>query len=161
MDYVPLNLGWASRMTWLTSDLGSLGSIPDTGFSFYLCSEFLATHPEARVRFPALPDFLRSCVSGTASNQPLEYNWGATLKKKVAAPVKKTEITAVGIRRADHATPLYPQKLALTLPTSGGRSVGIVRSRTKATKLFIIYLFIHTNSGIYRVSCLLGTVQSI
>jgi hypothetical protein len=29
-------------------------------------------------------------------------------------------------------TPLYPQKLALTSPTSGGRSVGIVRSRTKA-----------------------------
>jgi hypothetical protein len=32
-------------------------------------------------------------------------------------------------RRADHATPLYPQKLALTSPTSGGRSVNIVRSR--------------------------------
>jgi hypothetical protein len=30
---------------------------------------------------------------------------------------------------------LYPQKLALTSPTSGGRSVGIVRSYTKATKL--------------------------
>jgi hypothetical protein len=38
-------------------------------------------------------------------------------------------------RRTDHATPLYPQKLALTSPTSGGRSVGIVRSRTKATEL--------------------------
>jgi hypothetical protein len=35
----------------------------------------------------------------------------------------------------DHATPLYPQKLALTSPTSDGRSVGIVRSRTKATEL--------------------------
>jgi hypothetical protein len=31
---------------------------------------------------------------------------------------------------------LYPQKLALTSPTSGGRSVGIVRSRTKATEYF-------------------------
>jgi hypothetical protein len=29
---------------------------------------------------------------------------------------------------------LYPQKLALTSPTSGGRSVGIFRSRTKATE---------------------------
>jgi hypothetical protein len=29
---------------------------------------------------------------------------------------------------------LYPQKLALTSPTSGSRSVGIVRSRTKATE---------------------------
>jgi hypothetical protein len=42
--------------------------------------------------------------------------------------------TAVGIRRADHATPFYPQKLALTSPTSSGRSVGIVRSWTKATE---------------------------
>jgi len=31
-------------------------------------------------------------------------------------------------------TPLYPQKLALTSPTGGGRSVGIVRVRTKATE---------------------------
>jgi hypothetical protein len=29
---------------------------------------------------------------------------------------------------------LYPQKLALISPTSGGRSVGTVRSRTKATE---------------------------
>jgi len=36
-------------------------------------------------------------------------------------------------------TPLYPQKLALTSPTGGGRSVGIVRSLTKATELFIIW----------------------
>jgi hypothetical protein len=28
---------------------------------------------------------------------------------------------------------LYPQKMALNSPTSGGRSVGIVRSRTQAT----------------------------
>jgi hypothetical protein len=31
---------------------------------------------------------------------------------------------------------LYPQKLPLTSLTSGGRSVGIVRSRTKATEVF-------------------------
>jgi hypothetical protein len=35
---------------------------------------FLATDPEARVRFPALPDFLRSIVSGTGPTQPREYN---------------------------------------------------------------------------------------
>ena len=45
-----------------------------------------------------------------------------------------TYLTAVGTRCADHVTPLYPQKLALTSPTGGGRSVGIVRSRTKATE---------------------------
>jgi hypothetical protein len=32
---------------------------------------------------------------------------------------------------------IHPQKLALTLPTSGGRSVGIVRSRTRPTEFFI------------------------
>jgi hypothetical protein len=32
---------------------------------------------------------------------------------------------------------VYPQKLALTSTTSGGRSVGIVRSRTQATKYSI------------------------
>ena len=42
----------------------------------------------------------------------------------------------MGIRCTDHVAPLYPQKLALTSPTSGGRSVGIVRSRTKATESY-------------------------
>ena len=40
----------------------------------------------------------------------------------------------MGTRCTDHVTPLYPQKLALALPTGGGRSVGIVRVRTKATE---------------------------
>jgi hypothetical protein len=34
---------------------------------------------------------------------------------------------------------LYPQKLALTSPKSGGRSVGIVRSRTKATVFSLVF----------------------
>jgi len=38
----------------------------------------------------------------------------------------------VGTRCANHVTPLYPQKLALTSPTGGGHSVGMVRSRTKS-----------------------------
>ena len=33
---------------------------------------------------------------------------------------------------------LYAQKLALTSPTGGGRSVGIVPLRTKATEFFFI-----------------------
>jgi hypothetical protein len=58
------------------------------------------------------------------------------LEEKVAAPVQKTEIMAAGIRCADHTTPLYPQKLALTSPTSGGRSVGVLDSQTTATEFF-------------------------
>jgi hypothetical protein len=50
---------------------------------------------------------------------------------------RKQKLTAVGIRCADRAT-LYPLKLALTSPTSGGRAVGIVRLRTKATELLVI-----------------------
>jgi hypothetical protein len=45
-------------------------------------SEFLATDPEVRVRFPALPDFLRNSGSGTGSTQPREYS-----EEIVAAPV--------------------------------------------------------------------------
>jgi hypothetical protein len=36
---------------------------------------------------------------------------------------------------------LYPQKLVLPSPTSGGHSVVVVRSRTKATELLVIYTY--------------------
>jgi hypothetical protein len=68
-------------------------------------------------------------------------------KEKVAAPVWKTDITAVRFRRADHSTTLCKQNLALTSPTSGGRSVGIVRSRTKGDPLNLcqeLTSYIHT-----------------
>ena len=58
------------------------------------------------------------------------------------------------IRCADHVTPLYPQKLALTSPTGGGRSVGIVRSRTKATEfsfcfscMLLVIIYNYTNDA--------------
>ena len=52
----------------------------------------------------------------------------------------------MGIRCTDHVTPLYPQKLALTSPTGGGRSVGIVRSRTEATEFLVFF------NGFYSAS---------
>jgi hypothetical protein len=60
----------------------------------------LTSETETRVRFPALPDFLRS-VSGTGSTQPREYNWGAALKKSSDSGLE-IEITAVGLRHAEH-----------------------------------------------------------
>jgi hypothetical protein len=36
----------------------------------------------SKVRFPALPNFLKSSGSGTGSTQPCEYNWGATWMEK-------------------------------------------------------------------------------
>jgi hypothetical protein len=47
---------------------------------------------------------------------------------------------------------LYPQKLALTSPTSGGHSVGIVCSQTKATELsecVIMHLHARLFLGVY------------
>jgi hypothetical protein len=61
--------------------------------------------------------------------------------RKVAAPVYKTENTTVGIRHADHVATSIGKKLAITSLTIGGRSVGIVRSRTQ-TMEFSFYFFV-------------------
>jgi hypothetical protein len=47
----------------------------------------------------------------------------------------------VGIRCTDHATPSICKKLALTSPTSGGRSVRIVCLQAKATEFIIIHTY--------------------
>jgi hypothetical protein len=52
----------------------------------------------------------------------------------------ETGNTAVGIRHAGHATPVIRKTLELTSLTSGSRSVGIVRSRSKATELLFIIM---------------------
>ena len=65
----------------------------------------------------------------------------------------------MGIRCADHVTPLYPQKLALTSPTGDGRSVGIVRSRTKATEFsLVLFCFVLFSGGKAQV---LGVVRAL
>jgi hypothetical protein len=56
--------------------------------------------------------------------------------------VYKTDNTAVGIRCADHTMPSVRKKLAPTSPTSGGRSVGTVRSRTQATEFVCFILWV-------------------
>jgi hypothetical protein len=58
--------------------------------------------------------------------------------KEVWAPVWKVENTAVGIRHADHVTPVS-KNCHFNSPTSDGRLVGIVRWRTKATEFFFYY----------------------
>jgi hypothetical protein len=54
---------------------------------------------------------------------------------------RKSSGSSLEIREYDRRDPscrsrgtLYPQKLVLTSPTSAGRSIGIVRSRTQATE---------------------------
>jgi hypothetical protein len=76
--------------------------------------------------------FLSSRGSGTGSTQPREDNWGATWRKKERLRSKRTEINGRGNSlRWPHNT-LYPQKLPLTSPKSGGLSVVIVRLWTNA-----------------------------
>jgi hypothetical protein len=53
---------------------------------------------------------------------------------------RKPRLTAVEIRCADYATPSTRKKLVLT-STSGGRSVGIVRLRTKATEFSFLIVY--------------------
>jgi hypothetical protein len=60
------------------------------------------------------------------------------LDRKVAAPVYKTMNTAVGICHADHVAPSIRKTLAITSPTSGGCSVGIVRSRTQTMEFIFL-----------------------
>jgi hypothetical protein len=46
---------------------------------------------------------------------------------------------------------LYPQKLALISPTSGGCLVGIVRSRTQATELKVKLRYVNVTSRCVHV----------
>jgi hypothetical protein len=85
----------------------------------------LATDPEALVRFLALPK--KKVVGLERGTLSLVSTTEELLGRKVAAPVLKTENTAVRMSR---------EKLTITSPTSGGRSVGIVRSRTQAMEFF-------------------------
>jgi hypothetical protein len=62
----------------------------------------LATDLEARVRFLALKKKVVGLEQGPLS---LVSTTEELLDRKVAAPVLKTENTAVGIRHADHVAP--------------------------------------------------------
>jgi hypothetical protein len=55
-------------------------------------------------------------------------------RKKERLRSRNPRLRPKRIRSADYVSPLYLQKLALSSPTSGGRSVGIVRSRTEVTE---------------------------
>jgi hypothetical protein len=64
----------------------------------------LATDPEVRVRFPALPE-KKHVVGLERDPLSLVSTTEELLDRKVAASVYKTENTAVGIRHADHVAP--------------------------------------------------------
>jgi hypothetical protein len=101
----------------------------------------------SRVRFPALPYFL---TSRGVWNGVHSASWGqlrSYLNEKVAAPVYKTEINGRENSLRWPRNTLCPEKLELPSSTSGGRSVGIVRLRTKA-----VCLWLHAEDLVVRVS---------
>jgi hypothetical protein len=91
-------------------------------------SGFLATDPEARVRFPALSDFLRSSGSGTRLLSLVSTTEELLRRQSCGSRLEKREYG----RRYPSCSPrgsFYPQKLALSWPTSGVLSVGILCSQ--------------------------------
>jgi hypothetical protein len=76
------------------------------------------------------------------------------LGRKTSGSGLENRCAAIRIRNTDHATPLYPQKLALT-STSCGRSVGIFRSRTEATEFMLLRLPQFPSEICVKASCLL------
>jgi hypothetical protein len=83
----------------------------------------------------------KSSGSGTGLTQPREYNWGATWWKSSGSCLENREYGRRDPSRWPRCT-LYPQKLAITSPTSGGRSVGIVRSRTQTMKFSFSFFYL-------------------
>jgi hypothetical protein len=80
-----------------------------------------------------LPDFLRSSGSGTGSTQLIGTIEELLERKSSGSGLENRDYGRRDPLRCQRDT-LHPQKLALTSLTSGGRSVGIVRSRSKATE---------------------------
>jgi hypothetical protein len=62
------------------------------------------------------------------------------LRRIVAAIVQKADNTAPRGSVAMTTRYLLSAKLALISPTSGGRSIGIIRSQAKATEFVLFYL---------------------
>jgi hypothetical protein len=75
---------------------------------------------------------------------PCATRFSVSLVSTIEKPLERKrsgsglEIGNYGRKGSAALTPLYPQKLVLTSPKNGGRSVSIVRSRTQVTE-FVSY----------------------
>jgi hypothetical protein len=90
-----------------------------------------------RVRLPALIDFLWSTWSGSGPLSLVSITEELLDWRSRGSGIENWDCGRGDPLRWPHNT-LYPQKLALTSPTCGGRSGGIVRLRTKATEFSLI-----------------------
>jgi hypothetical protein len=80
----------ASKSKWLAPNVNGneiTTSVKITKTRPSLWSEFLATDPEVRVRFPALSDFMRSSGPGTGVHSASWLQLRIYLEEKVVAPV--------------------------------------------------------------------------
>jgi hypothetical protein len=107
-------------------------------------SEFLATDSEARVRFQALPDFLKKKKGKQVVG--LERGPLSLVSTTEELLDKKSSDSCLENREYGRRDPsrwprgtLYPQKLATTSPRRGGRSFGIVRSRTQTMEFVFVF----------------------
>jgi hypothetical protein len=133
---------YALKYNWL-EELYSQPTPPLKSYDKYVLW-FKSLFPGYRSRGPGF-DFRalqKISGSGTGSTQPRDYNLGDTWWKSSGSYLGDTWWKSSGSclenreygRRDPSRRPrgtLYPQKLAITSPTSGGRSVGIVRSWTQ------------------------------
>jgi hypothetical protein len=96
----------------------------------------------------------KSSGPGTGSTQSREYNWGATWYKSSGSCLQNREYGRRDLSHWPRGT-LYPQKLAITSPTSGSRSVDIVRSQTQTIEFsFSFYVWLLMSvfvSGVYWI----------
>jgi hypothetical protein len=70
-----------------------------------------------------------------------KFSKGTELGKTSGSEFRKSRLTAMGNRRTDNAAPSI--RKGWYLLTSGGRSVGIVRLRTKATEFKYCHLLLY------------------
>jgi hypothetical protein len=102
-------------------------------------SEFLATDMEARVRFPALPEKKLWVWNGVHSASWVQLR-SYLIEKSSGSCLETREYGRKDSSRWPRDT-VYTKKLALTPPTSGCHSVGIVRLRTKAAEFIYTFLY--------------------
>jgi hypothetical protein len=72
--------------------------------------------------------------------------------KSSGSGCRKSKINGRGDPLRWPCNTLYLQKLALTSPTGGGRSVGIVCLRTKVTEFSLLFYYHHHHSDV--INCL-------
>jgi hypothetical protein len=109
--------------------------------------EFLATDPKVRVRFPALPDFVKSSGSGTGPISLMSTTEELLERENSGSGL---EIRDYGRGGSAALTTRHPQKLALSSPTSGG-PLGRYRSLADSGQGFF---------SLYYIGCSLIEVSS-